>query len=123
MQTPLRFLLLEAAPWNAIVLIGMGGTQEAFLTLLRERYDVDFDMLDGASGVAWHSRRGHFVWLEEGADHSTIAHELLHVVCGIMRLRGVGFSRKSEETYAYTLSYLLDKFYAHDWTPQEATAE
>lgn len=51
----------------------------------------------------------YFIWLknftEEIESLSTLNHEIFHFVTQLFRDRGIGFSDKSEENWAYTIGY------------------
>ena len=74
---------------------------------------VSTDMPDpeGSTGQVFFpvGRGAPIVWVQSRQDIKTLTHELLHVTFQLLRLRGVRESPESEETYTYTLEYLLDQ--------------
>jgi hypothetical protein len=67
----------------------------------------------------WKAMHGAYVYSEQNNIHSivlagdagieTIAHECFHAVMSVLQLKGIGYSQKSEECFAYVLGYLVKK--------------
>jgi hypothetical protein len=49
--------------------------------------------------------------VKAGIREDTIAHEMFHVICEIIRARGVTLTGRNEEIYACILDELVRKFY------------
>jgi hypothetical protein len=52
-------------------------------------------------GLPW------FIWIRAFPDPPTLAHEALHITCGVLEVRGVTHSTASEEAYTYTLESIV----------------
>jgi hypothetical protein len=48
-----------------------------------------------------------FIWVRQAPDPPTLAHEALHIVGGVLEMRGLRWSHDSEEAYAYTLAHIV----------------
>lgn len=51
----------------------------------------------------------HAIVLAQDAEIETIAHECFHAVMSVLQCKGIRYSQKSEECFAYVLGYLVSK--------------
>ena len=65
----------------------------------------------GALGMYVYSEKNniHSIILSKDAGAGVIAHECFHAIMTILQLKGIKYSQKSEECFAYILGYLVEE--------------
>lgn len=77
---------------------------------LHEALSVWSDWENTDAAYVYHKKRNiHAIVISEEATIGTIAHECFHAVMTTLQLKGIKYSQKSEEAFAYTIGYLTDK--------------
>lgn len=102
-------LQVDLPPWDHLGYVLTGGTVEEAHCFAEAHIGVEFVAPAPESiGCTFRQPRRPFVlWVRSLSDFPTLAHEALHVVSQLMLDRGIKHSADSEESYCYTLSYLL----------------
>lgn len=68
------------------------------------------DWENTTAAYIYHSKKNiHAIVISEEASVGTVAHECFHAVMTTLQLKGIKYSQKSEECFAYVLGYLTDK--------------
>lgn len=84
-----------------------GGTEEKFLRGLPFSHNLEPQGAVGMGivnpGYPW------ALWVKDIYDPSTIAHEAFHIVAKVLDFKGLSLCEHSEESYAYTLDYIMDQ--------------
>ena len=92
------------------------GCREASTKLIKEIYEVDFDLNidEGAPGYTEMLNGNIFVWLGKFDNtpdsYSNFTHEMFHAMTYALDSRGVKFSVHNDEPHAYYLGFLIREF-------------
>lgn len=80
-------------------------------------FDIDFfnrDGLKSIGNVIYRDKYSPIVWMPRKPvaprEYGTLAHELLHVTCRVMRWAEIPLTEESEEAYTHLLSCLMTNF-------------
>jgi hypothetical protein len=126
MKVKKKFFLIEIPLYHIDIAISIAQSQKEFEKSISSVWDIDpiyvnNNLPDGALAVTSSYLRGgklipyairfekHPFNTEEG--HVTIAHEIFHVVFGILHTRGLTLSYDSEEAFAYLTGHLTREIY------------
>lgn len=71
--------------------------------------EFEEDFLKEAHAMFAGTDKGHWVLAfdKKHISQGTIAHECFHAACAIMKAKGIKYSDKSEESFAYLLDFLV----------------
>lgn len=101
-------LQVDLPPWDHTGFVLTGGTVEEARQFAVAATGIEFTKVEDAAGCTFQQPRKPFViWVRSISDIPTLAHEALHVVSTLLLDRGVRHSAETEESYCYTLGYLL----------------
>lgn len=107
----MRARTLTLSPWKVTVLLLVGGRIARVPAVSVRRYGAPVEVTASdvtALGKTWYfGQLPRLVWVHDREDVAVLAHELLHVVFGILAVRGVDLSEDSEEAYTYLLEDLI----------------
>lgn len=105
------FLLVVRLPiWEREIVVLYGRDYARLQKVLHTfGYDpITDDVLDSMEGLCWNGTFSTpIIWLRDIHDLPTLAHEAMHAVFHVLRRCGVAHSEDSEESYLYTLTFLL----------------
>jgi len=98
--------------YDYFVWVKFGGTQESFIKFVASKlgcrvaeHNIEsIGLLSTVEGIA-----DHCMWFREiDPDASTIAHEVFHSVCHVMKHRGVWpLTKENEEAFAYLIGSFM----------------
>lgn len=64
-----------------------------------------------ANGMTIYGHGRNIIWLPENADIDTLAHECMHVVLNIFRVKGVSVDLENQEPTTYLVGYITGEVY------------
>lgn len=64
-----------------------------------------------ANGMTIYGYGRNIIWLPENSDMDTLAHECMHVVLNIFRVKGVSVDLENQEPTTYLMGYITGEVY------------
>ena len=99
-------LTLTLWKWEGVIL--KGGTFQQLVDYHRIFCGISTDLRNYTIGhTAVEYGKPWCLWIADGTDMATLAHEALHVVSGVLEGRGLKHTAESEEAYCYTLESIV----------------
>lgn len=113
----LEILRLDTPIWNWAVTVLRGDRDLLIEAADSMGYGLEMqNIVGGAIGHTWVSDdRPILIWVKDPTDRTTMVHEVMHAVFGMLEGRGLRHCSDSEEAYTYTVSYLLEQIERGKW--------
>lgn len=97
---------LDIWKWEGFVLTG--GKSSDFKAWAKKQIDADITTGSYASGHCYvEYGKPWLIWVESLKDIPALAHEALHCAAGVLECRGLKFGNDSEESYTYTVEWII----------------
>jgi hypothetical protein len=104
----MKFIVVSLGTWKWEGVVATGGTIADFVAFAKahgatkiEDTQVSAGRAYVELGVPW------MLWVETMDDVPALAHEALHVTCGVLEARGLKHCAESEEAYTYTMEGII----------------
>jgi hypothetical protein len=101
----IKFINLDIWGWEGAIVLG--GTDAQLCSLVQKKLGTHLERSDALGRAVMDDTKPWVLWAKHPKDAATIAHEALHIAFGVLRARGVQPSPKSEESYTYTMCYIV----------------
>lgn len=116
----MRTLTIRAMPWKCDVILFEGRDIKEMIPILN-RMRIEPNLSRGSIGHTWiYSDTPPVIWLKTIKDIPCLVHELMYVSFGMLSMRGLKCSPKSEEAYTYTTEDLLRQTLKGKWKKVKA---
>lgn len=83
--------------------LGKDDAKEAYAVMAEDISDISL----GRSAVL--SSGQVVLWMPDDSDKGTLAHEIFHIACYIMKKIGISLCNESNEAYAYLIGFITNK--------------
>lgn len=100
--------LIMLMPWKWEGAVIVGGSPDDFKRYAKKYIDADVENGPNAAGHTYvEYGKPWLIWVASLRDIPCLAHEALHVACGVLEGRGLAHAKASEEAYTYTMEDIL----------------
>lgn len=104
----MKYISVMLMPWKWEGLVCVGGSPDDFKRYAKTMIEADIQTGSNSAGHAYVEYGKPFLlWVESLKNIPALAHEALHVTCGILEARGLKHHDASEEAYTYTMEDIL----------------
>lgn len=84
-------------------------TEKEYQKLLKIKFRINTEIRERDGGCEVYEQSGTdvcFIW-SKGRDIPVIAHEIMHAVSYVLRRKGIGLSKETDEAYGYLAQFLM----------------